>query len=91
VKLDEAILEEIKRAGPGSRPELIRRMAGRMTPALDRLTDGGLLYKVGNRPDRPVSSVLACSALDLLSPVVFPQKGRGGFFLDAAGTPWGTK
>jgi hypothetical protein len=55
VKLDEAILEEIKRAGPGSRPELIRRMAGRMTPALDRLIEGGLLYKVSNRPDRPVS------------------------------------
>ena len=54
MKLDEAILEEIKRAGPGSRPALIRRMAGRMTPALDRLTNAGLLYKVNNRPDRPV-------------------------------------
>jgi hypothetical protein len=54
VKLDEAILEEIKRAGPGSRPELIRRLAGRMTAALDRLVDAGVLYKVNNNPYRPV-------------------------------------
>jgi hypothetical protein len=58
VKLDEAILEEIKRAGPGSRPELIRRLAGRMTPALDRLTDAGLLYKINNSPDRPVNEMV---------------------------------
>jgi hypothetical protein len=55
MKLDEAILEEIRRAGPGSRPELIRRLSGRMTPALDRLTDAGVVYRVNNSPDRPVN------------------------------------
>jgi hypothetical protein len=66
VKLDEAIVEEFERAGPGSRPELTRRLADRMAPALSRLTDAGILYPVSNSPDRPVNEKVYSLSPDLI-------------------------
>ena len=53
-KIDEAILEELKRRGPGTRIELTKRLAGRMQHALNRLSNTGAVYKVNNSPYRRV-------------------------------------
>jgi hypothetical protein len=71
-KLDEAILEELERNGPGSRVELTRRLAGRMQPALKRLVDSGAVYRVGNRPDRRVDEKVYSLSPD---PIQWPQPG----------------
>ena len=76
-KLDEAILEELARRGPGSRVELTRRLAGRMQNALNRLSDAGLVHKIRNSPDRRVDEkVYSLTPDQIRSPPFDPKFDR---------------